>query len=63
LATSPVTGLRSSISPSIPASVLRSCQVNPILLTSWWISAIPPSPICALASIFFSRTPHAAIAI
>jgi hypothetical protein len=24
------------------------------LLTCWWISAIPPSPICALASIFFS---------
>jgi hypothetical protein len=49
----PVTGLRSSISPSIPASVFRSCQTNPILLTCWWISAIPPSPICALASIFF----------
>jgi hypothetical protein len=49
-----VTGLRSSISPSIPASVFRSCQTNPILLTCWWISATPPSPICALASIFFS---------
>jgi hypothetical protein len=57
-ATSPVTGLRSSISPSIPASVFRSCQTNPILLTCWWISAIPPSPVCALTSIFFSGHPR-----
>jgi len=52
------TGLRSSISPSVPASVFRSCQTNPILLTCWWISVIPPSPVCALTSIFFSGHPR-----